>query len=98
MRGRNTAHGEYVFPPGQDVFNPRHQSAESGRRVRSLGPAVCKFRKLLQSGWITRQITILKFPLTHIWQPARKTSKRVMVVLHGRGDSAEGFLWLQDEL
>jgi phospholipase/carboxylesterase len=37
-------------------------------------------------------------PLTHIWQPALSESKRLLVVLHGLGDSSEGFLWLQDEL
>jgi phospholipase/carboxylesterase len=37
-------------------------------------------------------------PLTHIWQPARSDSHRLVIVLHGLGDSSEGFLWLQDEL
>ena len=40
----------------------------------------------------------MDLPLTHIWQSARAASKQLMVVLHGRGDSAEGFLWLQDAL
>jgi phospholipase/carboxylesterase len=41
---------------------------------------------------------MMNLPLNHIWQPALTTSKQLIVVLHGRGDSAEGFLWLQDEL
>ena len=40
----------------------------------------------------------MNLPLTHIWQPATSTSQRLVIVLHGRGDSAEGFLWLQEEL
>lgn len=40
----------------------------------------------------------MKLPLTHIWLPAKTPSKRLVVVLHGLGDSARGFLWLQDEL
>lgn len=40
----------------------------------------------------------MNLPLKYIWQPARVPSKQLMVVLHGLGDSAEGFLWLQDEL
>ena len=36
--------------------------------------------------------------LTHLWQPSRIMSKRLVVVLHGLGDSAEGFLWMQEEL
>jgi phospholipase/carboxylesterase len=40
----------------------------------------------------------MNLPLTHLWQPARVSSKQLVVVLHGRGDSAEGFLWLQEAL
>jgi phospholipase/carboxylesterase len=40
----------------------------------------------------------MDLPLTHIWQPAHVASKQLMVVLHGRGDSAEGFVWLQEAL
>jgi phospholipase/carboxylesterase len=40
----------------------------------------------------------MKLPLSHIWLPAKNPSKQLMVVLHGLGDSARGFIWLQDEL
>jgi len=40
----------------------------------------------------------MKLPLTHIWLPATNRSQQLMVVLHGLGDSARGFLWLQDAL
>jgi phospholipase/carboxylesterase len=40
----------------------------------------------------------MNLPLAHIWQPAASASQRLVIVLHGRGDSAEGFLWLQEEL
>lgn len=40
----------------------------------------------------------MNLPLTYIWQPSRVPSKRLMIVLHGRGDSAHGFEWLQDQL
>jgi phospholipase/carboxylesterase len=40
----------------------------------------------------------MNLPLRYLWQPARRPSKDLMVVLHGRGDSAEGFEWLQTEL
>ncbi len=40
----------------------------------------------------------MNLPLTHIFQPARSPSQQLVIVLHGRGDSAQGFLWLQDEL
>ena len=40
----------------------------------------------------------MNLPLSHIWLPADTPSKRLMVVLHGLGDSADGFLWLQDAL
>jgi phospholipase/carboxylesterase len=40
----------------------------------------------------------LNLPLAHIWHPARVSSNRLVIVLHGRGDSAEGFAWLQEEL
>ncbi|MDR3608054.1 MAG: serine esterase [Oligoflexia bacterium] len=39
-------------------------------------------------------------PLESIWQPAgpNETNGHLIVVLHGRGDSAEGFAWLQSAL
>jgi phospholipase/carboxylesterase len=40
----------------------------------------------------------MKLPIDYLWQEAREPSKWLMVVLHGRGDSAEGFEWLQAEL
>jgi len=40
----------------------------------------------------------MKLPLSHIWIPSKTASKQLMVVLHGLGDSAKGFLWLPDEL
>ena len=40
----------------------------------------------------------MNLPLTHVWQPARAPSKQLVVVLHGRGDSSNGFLWLQEAL
>jgi phospholipase/carboxylesterase len=36
--------------------------------------------------------------LEHLWLPAPEPKKRLMVVLHGLGDSAEGFLWIQEAL
>src|SRR6266404_6218049 len=38
----------------------------------------------------------MDLPLSHIWLPATQSGKKVMVVLHGLGDSAEGFLWIQN--
>ena len=40
----------------------------------------------------------MRLPLTHVWQPAVTRSQRLLIVLHGFGDSSEGFLWLQEEL
>ena len=40
----------------------------------------------------------MQLPLSNIWQPAPVASKNLVVVLHGRGDSAHGFTWLQKEL
>ena len=40
----------------------------------------------------------MNLPLTHLWLPAKNPSKQLLVVLHGLGDSARGFLWLQDAL
>ena len=40
----------------------------------------------------------MKLPLNYIWQPSYRPSKQLVIVLHGRGDSAEGFSWLQEEL
>jgi phospholipase/carboxylesterase len=40
----------------------------------------------------------MNLPLTHVFQPAPIESKRLVIVLHGLGDSSQGFLWLQDEL
>lgn len=36
--------------------------------------------------------------LDHHWHPSRVPSNKLMVVLHGRGDSYEGFLWLPQAL
>lgn len=38
----------------------------------------------------------MDLPLSHLWLPARKPSKHVVVALHGLGDSAQGYLWIQD--
>jgi phospholipase/carboxylesterase len=40
----------------------------------------------------------MKLPLSHVWLPAKTPSDQLMVVLHGLGDSARGFLWLQEAL
>jgi phospholipase/carboxylesterase len=40
----------------------------------------------------------MKLPLSHLWLPAKNPTRHLVVVLHGLGDSAEGFLWLQDAL
>ena len=40
----------------------------------------------------------MKLPLSHIWLPSKTPSKKLLVVLHGLGDSARGFLWLPEEL
>ena len=40
----------------------------------------------------------MNLPLTHVWQPAPVPSKDLMVVLHGLGDSSDGFIWFQDVL
>jgi phospholipase/carboxylesterase len=40
----------------------------------------------------------MDLPLSHIWQPSIEGSQRLIIVLHGLGDSAEGFHWLQEEL
>jgi phospholipase/carboxylesterase len=40
----------------------------------------------------------MNLPLSHLWLPAKSRSKQLVVVLHGLGDSAEGFLWLQNAL
>ncbi|MEA1880294.1 MAG: serine esterase [Campylobacterota bacterium] len=33
-------------------------------------------------------------PLKHIYIPSKVPSKKLMVILHGRGDSSQGFTWL----
>src|SRR3954463_3123043 len=38
----------------------------------------------------------MDLPLEHVWLTAPKPAKQLMVVLHGLGDSAEGFLWIQE--
>lgn len=40
----------------------------------------------------------MDLPLTHIWLPSSEKSQRLMIVLHGLGDSSEGFHRLQEEL
>jgi phospholipase/carboxylesterase len=38
----------------------------------------------------------MDLPLGHVWLPAPAPARRLLVVLHGLGDSAEGFLWIQE--
>ena len=33
-------------------------------------------------------------PLNHIFIPSKTPSKKLIIILHGRGDSSEGFTWL----
>lgn len=33
-------------------------------------------------------------PLNHLFIPAKVPSKSIMIILHGRGDSSQGFTWL----
>jgi len=33
-------------------------------------------------------------PLKNIFVPSKVASKKIMIILHGRGDSADGFTWL----
>jgi phospholipase/carboxylesterase len=40
----------------------------------------------------------MNLPLSHVWQPARASSNQLLILLHGRGDSAEGLLWAQETL
>jgi phospholipase/carboxylesterase len=40
----------------------------------------------------------MNLPLRHIFQPADHSSNQLLIVLHGLGDSAEGFLGLRDLL
>jgi phospholipase/carboxylesterase len=35
-----------------------------------------------------------ELPLYNIFFPSKKPSKKLMIVLHGRGDSSQGFTWL----
>ena len=37
-------------------------------------------------------------PLKNIFIPARISSKKIMIILHGRGDSSQGFTWLPSQL
>lgn len=37
-------------------------------------------------------------PLKHLFIPAKVASKKLMIILHGRGDSSQGFTWLPSEL
>lgn len=37
-------------------------------------------------------------PLKHLFIPAKVASKKLMIILHGRGDSSRGFTWLPPEL
>ena len=43
---------------------------------------------------------LTRLPLDAVWQPDGKTPEKgpVLIVLHGRGDSTEGFTWMKDEL
>ncbi len=40
----------------------------------------------------------MNLPLEHIFIPSQVPSEKLMVVLHGRGDSAEGFTFLPEQL
>src|SRR5437016_2724277 len=40
----------------------------------------------------------MNLPLKHVWQPSRVPSRRLLILLHGRGDSAHGLLWAQEVL
>jgi len=40
----------------------------------------------------------LSLPLNHIFIPAKKPSKKLMIILHGRGDSSQGFTFLPSYL
>ena len=37
-------------------------------------------------------------PLKHQFIPSKVDSKKLMIILHGRGDSSQGFAWLPQEL
>jgi phospholipase/carboxylesterase len=37
-------------------------------------------------------------PLKHRFIPAKVASKKLMIILHGRGDSSAGFMWLPPQL
>jgi len=37
-------------------------------------------------------------PLNHLFIPANVASKKLMIILHGRGDSSQGFTWLPPQL
>jgi len=38
--------------------------------------------------------TLTHLPLTNIYIPSKRPSKKLMIILHGRGDSSQGFIWL----
>lgn len=40
----------------------------------------------------------MTLPLKHLFFPSEEASSKLMIVLHGRGDSAEGFRFLPQEL
>ena len=42
--------------------------------------------------------TLDNLPLHHILIPSKVPSKKLMIVLHGRGDSSQGFTWLPSHL
>lgn len=42
--------------------------------------------------------TIPHLPLKHIFIPSEIPSKKLMIILHGRGDSSQGFTWLPSHL
>jgi phospholipase/carboxylesterase len=39
-------------------------------------------------------IMLDNLPLHHLYIPSKVASKKLMIVLHGRGDSSQGFTWL----
>ncbi len=41
---------------------------------------------------------LVDLPLKHIFIASKIPSKKVMIVLHGRGDSSQGFTWMPEQL
>jgi phospholipase/carboxylesterase len=51
---------------------------------------------MLEFSFKTKDIFIMydDLPLNHLFIPSKIPSKKLMIVLHGRGDSSQGFTWL----